>query len=132
MTTGWSRPAWMASTWETSESSETLTCCFVLADSSISTIDLSGLTLMRSALIAGVSLLPTDGSWISPGATSGAVTMKMTSSTSITSMYGTTLIWLIGLRVRRIAGQSGGWKALGIVFIPRRRPAAAGCWRTPR
>ena len=28
---------------------------------------------------------------------SGAVTMKITSSTSITSMYGTTFIWLIGL-----------------------------------
>jgi len=28
--------------------------------------------------------------------------MKITSSTSITSMYGTTLIWLIGLRTRRV------------------------------
>ena len=35
---------------------------------------------------------------------SGAVTMKITSSTSITSMYGTTLIWLIDLRARRIVG----------------------------
>ena len=49
-----------------------------------------------------VSLLPTDGSSISPGLISGAVTMKMMSSTSITSMYGTTLIWLIDLRGRRI------------------------------
>ena len=32
-------PRLSASTWETSESSETLTCCFVLARFSISTID---------------------------------------------------------------------------------------------
>src|SRR3989442_15510517 len=51
-----------------------------------------------------VSLLPTVGSSISPGLTSGAVTMKITSSTSITSMYGTTLIWLIGLRYLRMLG----------------------------
>jgi len=31
-------------------------------------------------------LLPTEGSSISPGLISGAVTMKITSSTSITSM----------------------------------------------
>ncbi len=51
--------------------------------------------------------LRTDGSSISPGVTSGAVTMKITSSTSITSMYGTTLIWLIGLRTRRIVSDPG-------------------------
>src|SRR3954451_13068643 len=49
-----------------------------------------------------VSLLPTDGRAISPGVIRGAVTMKMTSSTSITSMYGTTLIWLMAFRGRRI------------------------------
>src|SRR5690349_4095035 len=37
---------------------------------------------------------------------SGAVIMKMTSSTSITSMYGTTLIWLIDLRGRIMACRS--------------------------
>src|SRR5689334_16316779 len=50
-----------------------------------------------------VSTLPTLGNVISPGVISGAVIMKITSSTSITSMYGTTLIWLIDLRGRRIA-----------------------------
>jgi hypothetical protein len=37
--------------------------------------------------------------------------MKITSSTSITSMYGTTLIWLIDFRARRISvafGRPGG------------------------
>ena len=56
---------------------------------------------------AGVARrLPTEGSSISPGVISGAVTMKITSSTSITSMYGTTLIWLIDLRGRRMSGQA--------------------------
>src|SRR3984885_3210872 len=36
--------------------------------------------------------LPTVGRLMMDGETSGAVTMKMTSSTSITSMYGTTLM----------------------------------------
>src|SRR4030095_11904278 len=49
-----------------------------------------------------VIFYPPDGSSISPGLTSGAVTMKITSSTSITSMYGTTLIWFIDLRARRM------------------------------
>ena len=33
-------------------------------------------------------------------ATSGAVTMKITNNTSMTSMYGTTLIWFMSLRWR--------------------------------
>src|SRR5215471_17059435 len=57
-------------------------------------------SVSSSGADGAISLLPTDGSSISPGLTSGAVTMKITSSTSITSMYGTTLIWLIGLRTR--------------------------------
>src|SRR6478735_4038519 len=36
--------------------------------------------------------LPTVGKLMMDGETSGAVTMKMTSSTSITSIYGTTLM----------------------------------------
>src|SRR4051812_25819477 len=43
----------------------------------------------------GSDVLPTCGSSICPGLMSGAVTMKMTSSTSITSIYGTTLISFI-------------------------------------
>ena len=48
----------------------------------------------------------TDGNWIVPGLISGAVTMKMISSTSITSMNGTMLIWLIG-RGRGTCGRCG-------------------------
>src|SRR6266705_751409 len=59
---------------------------------------------ISSGEIGVVSLLPTLGNFISPGAISGAVTMKITSSTSITSIYGTTLIWLIDLRGRRMSG----------------------------
>jgi hypothetical protein len=33
----------------------------------------------------------------------GAVTIKITSSTSITSMYGTTLIWFIRRRLPRFS-----------------------------
>ena len=72
--------------------------------------DLFGPSVTSSGCTGTVSLLPTDGSSISPGVTSGAVTMKITSSTSITSMYGTTLIWLIGLR-RGACGPHGGWHA---------------------
>src|SRR6202012_2957211 len=43
---------------------------------------------------------PTVGRLTIDGATSGAVTMKMTSSTSITSMYGTTLMSAIARRER--------------------------------
>ena len=50
-----------------------------------------------------VSFEPTLGNSICPGLISGAVIMKITSSTSITSMYGTTLIWLIDLRGRRMS-----------------------------
>src|SRR4051794_2933668 len=51
----------------------------------------------------GALALPTVGRSITEGVMSGAVTMKMTSSTSITSMYGTTLISCIGPRLRRSA-----------------------------
>src|SRR5574337_1863756 len=47
--------------------------------------------------------LPTLGSWIRLGEISGAVTMKMISSTSITSMNGTMLISLMVRRPRRWA-----------------------------
>src|SRR5215475_1706691 len=43
---------------------------------------------------------PTVGRFTIDGATSGAVTMKITSSTSITSMYGTTLMSAIARRER--------------------------------
>src|SRR5579863_530557 len=43
---------------------------------------------------------PTVGRLTMEGATSGAVTMKMTSSTSMTSMYGTTLMSAIARRER--------------------------------
>ncbi|MNC93131.1 hypothetical protein D3C83_96890 [compost metagenome] len=43
------------------------------------------------------AVLPTCGNSICPGLISGAVTMKITSSTSITSIYGTTLIWFMSL-----------------------------------
>src|ERR1700730_8745915 len=66
--------------------------------------DRSLLTVISSGEIGVVSLLPTLGSCTSPGVISGAVTMKITSSTSITSIYGTTLIWLIDLRGRRMSG----------------------------
>src|SRR4030095_6564976 len=43
------------------------------------------------------------GRWMStPRLSSGAVTMKMISSTSITSMYGTTLISALSLRRLRV------------------------------
>src|ERR1700754_561090 len=42
--------------------------------------------------------LPTVGRLMMEGDTSGAVTMKMTSSTSITSIYGTTLMAAIARR----------------------------------
>src|SRR6185312_17285777 len=44
--------------------------------------------------------VPTDGSSIWPGVIIGAVTMKITSSTSMTSMYGTTLMSLFIRRLR--------------------------------
>ena len=48
------------------------------------------------SISAYASDLPTLGRSICPGFISGAVIIKMTSNTSITSIYGTTLIWLIG------------------------------------
>ena len=101
-------------------------------------------SVTSSGCAGAVSLLPTDGSSISPGMTSGAVTMKITSSTSITSMYGTTLIWLIDLRARRIVIEARRTTLAlqdvrelfdeRLVSAPRggRRRACSGCRRRPR
>src|SRR5512138_935193 len=48
-------------------------------------------------------VLPTLGRSTCAGLMKGAVTMKITSSTSITSIIGTTLIWATCLRVRAMA-----------------------------
>src|SRR5512143_3710899 len=57
--------------------------------------------MMTSSGCAGVcDVLPTLGSSTWAGVMKGAVTMKITSSTSITSIIGTTLIWATCLRVR--------------------------------
>src|SRR5262245_38185818 len=64
----------------------------------------SARTNTSSGTTRGALALPTVGRSITEGVMSGAVTMKMTSSTSITSMYGTTLISCIGPRLRRSAG----------------------------
>ena len=45
--------------------------------------------------VGGALVRLIEGRSITVVVISGAVTMKITSSTSITSMYGTTLIWLI-------------------------------------
>ncbi len=74
---------------------------------------LSAFTLMTSGEEACFSACPTCGSSTTPGLVIGAVIMKMISSTSITSMYGTTLIWFIRRRER----------------LPRAiTPSFAGCW----
>ena len=80
-----------------------------------------------------------------PRFSSGAVTMKMISSTSITSMYGTTLISALSLRLRwRRDGDAGhgGFLVLGSCwstpepghagYARRGAPGAAGSRRTPR
>src|SRR5512134_2027396 len=54
----------------------------------------------------GTLALSTVGRSITAGMMSGAVTMKITSSTSITSTYGTMLISCIGPRLRCSAGIS--------------------------
>src|SRR4051812_13946307 len=54
-----------------------------------------------SGATGGLDALPIDGNSTCPGLMSGAVTMNITSSTSITSMYGTTLIWFMSRRVLR-------------------------------
>ena len=51
----------------------------------------------------GVAAVPTVGRSMLPVGIIGAVTMKITSSTSMTSMYGTTLISFLSLRRLRIA-----------------------------
>src|SRR6188474_2062709 len=51
----------------------------------------------------GIGFAPALGSWtFTPSASRGAVIMKMISSTSITSMYGTTLISPMRRRRRRV------------------------------
>src|SRR5574338_172207 len=56
-----------------------------------------------SGCTGGEDALSICGSSTWPGVMSGAVTMKITSSTSITSMYGTTLIWFMSRRVLRFS-----------------------------
>src|SRR5438105_12798582 len=85
---------------DTSSSFETRTGA--AAGPSLSSSVGPGLTVISSGESGTASLLPTLGSSISPGVISGAVTMKITSNTSMTSIYGTTLIWLIDLRGRLI------------------------------
>ena len=75
----------------------------------------------RAARRAARSPCPRSAGRSPPGVMSGAVTMKMTSSTSITSMYGTTLISCIGAA---LAAQRGACR------LPH-APAGAGCSRTP-
>src|SRR5918996_5021470 len=62
------------------------------------TIPWSALTKTSSGTMRGTLALSTVGRSITAGVTSGAVTMKITSRTSITSTYGTTLISCIGPR----------------------------------
>ena len=46
----------------------------------------------------GFEALPIEGNSTCPGLINGAVTMNITSRTSITSIYGTTLIWFMSRR----------------------------------
>src|SRR5690348_11983583 len=78
----------------------------------------------------GALALSTLGRSITAGVMSGAVTMKITSSTSITSMYGTTLISCIGPRLRR-AGIKFGDGAL-IPYPWRRSPGLRELGLRPR
>src|SRR5262245_50553477 len=68
------------------------------------TMPWSLLTKISSGTTRGALALSTVGRSITPGVTSGAVTMKITSSTSITSTYGTMLISCIVPRLRWTAG----------------------------
>src|SRR6186713_2087742 len=64
----------------------------------------SALTKISSGTTRGALALSTVGRSITAGVTSGAVTMKITSSTSITSTYGTMLMSCIVPRRRVAAG----------------------------
>jgi len=64
------------------------------------TSPLSAFTNTSSGTTLGCPAFDTVGKSITDGVMSGAVTMKMTSSTSITSTYGTMLISCIGPRRR--------------------------------
>src|SRR5690606_35458790 len=59
----------------------------------------SALTVISSGATGGWADLPTLGSSTLPGWIIGAVTMKIMSRTSITSIYGTPLIWFMSLRL---------------------------------
>src|ERR1700761_6913003 len=79
--------------------------------------------------------LPTVGKLMIDGDTSGAVTMKMTSSTSITSMYGTTLMSAIARReLPRMLERVGPAIADSFVYggCAVSAPGAAECSRTLR
>ena len=90
--------------------------------------DRSSLMSTSSGTSLGWPALPTVGRSITPGTTSGAVTMKITSRTSITSTYGTTLISLIGPRLECSRGISRMRRSVAFTASPS---AAAGCSRTP-
>src|SRR5262249_13402845 len=79
--------------------------------------DWSRRTMTSSGVAGGCADFPTEGRSITPGFTSGAVTMKMTSSTIITSTYGTMLIWCRRRRARIALGPGGG------CVVGRRREA---------
>src|SRR5467141_3023180 len=66
----------------------------------------SALTKLSSGTTRGWLALSTVGRSMMAGVTSGAVTMKITSSTSMTSTYGTMLMSCIGPRLRRRAGMA--------------------------
>src|SRR3982750_1350206 len=78
--------------------------------------------LLSFIISGGMGRAPAFGSsTLMPSASSGAVIMKMMSSTSITSMYGTTLISPMSLRRRRgcaaaMAPPSGGRAATGVAL----------------
>src|SRR5215472_1032304 len=108
MTTGWSGFFFCRSR------SAATSCAFETARSSArplsrsrSISDWSRRTMTSSGVAGGCADLPTVGRSITPGFTSGAVTMKMTSSTIITSTYGTMLIWFIRRRARIALGPAG-------------------------
>src|SRR5207249_10456422 len=66
----------------------------------------SALTKISIGTTRGWLALSTVGRSMMAGVTSGAVTMKITSSTSITSTYGTMLMSCIGPRLRCRAGMA--------------------------
>ena len=66
-------------------------------------VTISGSCFARNS--GSMGFAPASGrSTLTPSLSSGAVIMKMTSNTNMTSMYGTTLISPISLRRRSFAG----------------------------